>query len=240
MRALIKKIALVCRNTLIRMPKPQVHKDLLTLGTSYGQKTLDVSKAMNYIVSAGAGDDISWESELIARYKVSIALLDPTDLAKDFVKSYLHSNQYLMNRKTGSILVFLQLALWNRSGFIEMYAPQVLGDNNYSISDTQDTKSYLPSIKVECITIVELMEILNWRHLDVLKLDIEGGVYEVLKHMFDSQIYPTQILIEVDELFFVNPKNLIKARRIFSLLIKHEYICVYRRYFDFTYVYKPH
>jgi FkbM family methyltransferase len=145
-----------------------------------------------------------------------------------------------MNRKTGSNLVFLQLALWNRSGFLEMYAPKALGDNNYSISDIQGTKSYLPSKKVEGITVAELMESLHWRQLDVLKLDIEGGVYEVLKHMFGSRIFPTQILIEVDELFFVNPKNLVKARRIFSLLIKNKYICVYRRYFDFTYVYKTH
>ena len=240
MRALIEKCALVSRDFLIRMPKPQIHKDLLTLGTNYGQKTLDVTKPINYIVSAGVGDDISWESSLIGLYNVSIALLDPTDLAKNFVKSYLHSNEYIMNRKTGSKLVFLQLALWNRLGFLEMYAPKALEDNNYSISDIQGTKSYLPSKKVEGITVAQLMENLHWRQLDVLKLDIEGGVYEVLKHIFGSKIFPTQILIEVDELFFVNPKNLVKARRIFSLLIKNKYICVYRRYFDFTYVYKTH
>jgi hypothetical protein len=45
----------------------------------------------------------------------------------------------------------------------------------------------------------------NHKHIDLLKLDIEGSEVEVLNKMLDDEIYPTYLCIEFD--LFLNRKD---------------------------------
>ena len=42
------------------------------------------------------------------------------------------------------------------------------------------------------------MSMYNHKHIDLLKLDIEGSEVEVLNKMLDDEIYPTYLCIEFD------------------------------------------
>ena len=47
-------------------------------------------------------------------------------------------------------------------------------------------------------TIKNIMERFNHKHIDLLKLDIEGAEIKVLERMFDDNIYPKYLCIEFD------------------------------------------
>ena len=47
-------------------------------------------------------------------------------------------------------------------------------------------------------TIKQIMSENNHKHIDLLKLDIEGAENKVLEKMFNDNIFPTYVLIEFD------------------------------------------
>ena len=50
----------------------------------------------------------------------------------------------------------------------------------------------------ECEQLNSLMESNKHKHIDVLKMDIEGAAPPILNHMLDNKIYPNQIVAEFE------------------------------------------
>jgi hypothetical protein len=72
--------------------------------------------------------------------------------------------------------------------------------------------------------------------IDILKLDIEGSALEVLVSMFLEDIYPIQILLEIDEIHFPSFRSKFRAFKLFRILKKNGYIIVNQDSCDFTFV----
>lgn len=234
-RQMIRSIGKHLRNFAISMPDlDNSGLNVQVLGSAYGKKGIILpDKPMN-IISAGVGDDISFESELLVKGEVRICLIDPTELSAKIFKQLNGSRDFTSLESKRKNLVFLNYALWVTNGKVTLYPPKSPQSNDFSIGNLQNVDR-VNGIEFPCITIASVLAVTGWVKIDFLKLDIEGAVLEVLIDMFEQDILPDQIAIEVDELFFLSIRNLLRARAIFRLLNKKGYYCVYHHYFDFTF-----
>ena len=143
----------------------------------------DTLDAKSVVLSAGAGNDISFERDLIEQYQLNIVLMDPSPTGKICVEKTVLSPDRLK---------FLPLALTAKDGVIHMRAPQdpvegsyvATGDNG--VGDTFESES-----------IVQIMRKNNWKQIDLLKMDIEGSEYEVLDQILISHLNIRQICVEL-------------------------------------------
>ena len=76
-----------------RLPKISGGFELLTLGSSHGRKTLVVIPELHKgnVISAGVGEDISFDIEIINRFDTTNYLMDPTS------KAVNHFNDVMSN-----------------------------------------------------------------------------------------------------------------------------------------------
>ena len=233
-RVFLRKFLRFQRDILICKPRISFHCETETLGIRDGAKTIVKTGGHLRILSGGAGENISWESEMLKQKNCEIILLDPTPRSILHVKMYLESIEYRQRKQT-SRLEFFPLALWDTSDELEMFAPKDSHHNDFSIVDLQNTAQFQSGIQVQTTTVKEMLDRFSWEVIDILKIDIEGASLSVLRKMFEDYIFPKQILIEIDELFFPSIRNLNSARKVFKLLRKQGYELAYEKYFDFTF-----
>ena len=224
------------------------------MGSAYGRKfvsTQNLSKEI-FVISAGCGEDISFDIELANKFSGIVVLVDPTPKSKFHVTSVLERigvpgsraysstglqpvNSYDLSNVVHGQLKFVPKALWNTKGFISFFPPENPDGISYSIGNLQRTNSGV--IEVETSTIPELMADYQQFTIDILKLDIEGAEFEVLKHMFSCQIFPKQILVEIDEFLFPSLKNLLKGFKVLKLIRKRGYLCISKSDdFEYTFI----
>jgi FkbM family methyltransferase len=184
-------------------------------GTSYGGWTVpaDINLHQDSVVySAGVGEDISFDLELLSEYHCNILLIDPTPRAlvhfKE-IKSFYSSKTW---KFTGGIqkdykrhienltvdfskIEYIKKALWDKEESLKFYEPPNKNWVSCSLIPRMGGASYYT---VNAISIRELMSRQGDDHIDLLKLDIEGAELRVLNSMLDDSIYPTYICAEFD------------------------------------------
>ena len=147
--------------------------------------TLD---SRSVVYSFGIGDDITFDLSLIRKYRTTVEAFDPTPQAAEWLKQQTLPAEF---RYHGT-------ALADRDGFIDFYAP-IAGRKCHSTigrAAGQAASQQVPSRRL-----VTIMRELGHRHIDVLKIDIEGAEYDVLTDMLDSKIAVRQLLIEFHHRF---------------------------------------
>ena len=195
----LRNIILFLRNFYIGIPSKFLSPGLV-LGTNYGKKFL-INKEIDgsNIISAGVGRDISWDEELAKKFEVNICLIDPTPISNNYIYEKFEGKEYI-KLPNSSTVFFYNFALWKEDSIVTLYPSQEFEHNDFSIHNLQKTKN-TEIIKTQSFRVISIMKKLDWNQIDIIKLDIEGAALEVLKDMFKCNIYPKQILIEIDELF---------------------------------------
>lgn len=95
---------------------------------------------------------------------------------------------------------------------------------SFSINNWQnDYKKDTNFIKVETITVKNILNKFNINHLEMIKLDIEGAQVEVLKNMIEEKIFPNQILVEFDELNKINELAINRFLDVHQKLLTENY-----------------
>ena len=217
------------------------------LGTEYGGWNLiDFQKLNNTtIISAGCGEDISFDIEFLNTYGGKVILVDPTPrsikhLEKVFdsvgqkkTKEYIDGgNQKIESYDLKNIqpeqLIIKNYALYKKDGLtVKFFPPKNPEHVSHSISNWQkgETNSN-KSIEVETITVKKIMKEYELDELELIKLDIEGAENQVLPNLIKNKIFPNQILVEFDELHTDNLISYLKALIIISRLLFKNYILI--------------
>jgi len=215
------------------------------LGSNYGgwyflKPTNDA--ALN-VVSAGVGEDISFDVDFINSYKSKIVLIDPTPRAILHVENVLNNlgnkktvdydnnsgNQLIESYELSNIkkenLVLIKKALFDKSNqTVKFYLPKNHDHVSHSISNFQNNFSKETDyIEVPTITVDKVMELVEFKKIDLFKLDIEGAENNVIPDMLNKKIFPDQILVEFDELRTNQIKPYVCAFLIFLRLIFNNY-----------------
>jgi FkbM family methyltransferase len=231
---------------------------LISLGSKYGRKTFcevfPIDKKLQ-VISAGVGEDITFDIEFLNKYNAVIILVDPTPVAiqhfemiqkrlgLDSIDQYSpisrqSVNSYNLTRVTKDNLIMLPQALWKDQDLLYFYLPpDDSRDSSGSINSIHNFyRASEKRITVETTTIPKIYRDYNFDGIDILKLDIEGSALEVLISMFLDRIYPAQILLEIDEIHFPSFRSRYRAFKLFKILKKSGYVIVNQDSCDFTFI----
>jgi FkbM family methyltransferase len=140
------------------------------IGTEYGSSTVDLDLIPfgSTVISAGVGEDISFDLELINRKNCRIIGIDPTEKAKRYIEKNPNEKFH-----------FLQKALCASSNnLVRIYKNNNPEWVSESITPRHHSVSPMDFYEAEPITLKELLE--QYKNVSVLKLDIEGAEYDVI------------------------------------------------------------
>ena len=219
--------------------------NIIFLGTEYGGWSFvdDDSLKNCTIISAGLGEDASFDIEFASKYDARIIIVDPTPRAIKHYDEIINSlgnsskteyleggkqpiNSYnLINLKKEN-LILLKKALWNKNEKLRFFSPPNPEHVSYSIINYQNQyKENTNFIEVDAITIDKLLDQLNLKKDDIplIKLDIEGAELEFLIDCFSKGFRPRQILVEFDELNVPSRRGFERVTEINQILINNNY-----------------
>jgi FkbM family methyltransferase len=118
--------------------------------------------------SVGAGGETSFDMELIDRYGTTVRSFDPVDEYVQLAIEHAQGNDRFTAHKA---------AITTSDGPLRMQLTHDPASQSVSPAGLYDTRSY---IELPGRTLQSLMTELGDAKIDLLKLDIEGGEYEVI------------------------------------------------------------
>ena len=182
---------------------------LIRLGTDYGGWWLPETGlgADDVVVSAGAGEDISFDVEVAKRFSCRIVVLDPTPRAIahfEATKAAVAAGApapinnasaefYDADSKTLGRIAFRPWGLWRENETLKFHAPANAGSVSHSAVNLQNMDD---GFDAECVSLDELMRREDIENISVLKMDIEGAEFAVLDRLVDSSLRPKVLLVE--------------------------------------------
>ena len=219
--------------------------DIIYLGSEYGGWNLvDQNNLKNCtIISAGLGEDASFDIEFATKFNAKVIIVDPTPRAIKHYDEIINSlgnssetkyveggkqpiNSYDLSNVSKDNLVLVKKALWNKSERLKFFSPSNPDHVSYSIINYQNKyKQNTSFIEVDSITIENLLsEIkLNKNDIPLIKLDIEGAAIEFLIDCFNKGFRPRQILVEFDELHVFSKRAYKRVTKINQILVDNNY-----------------
>lgn len=183
-RKVLSKIYHSIKGSPANAPHPLLYPHRLEL---VGGKLvcLDLIPEGSTIVSGGIGNDIVFETALIAGKKTRVIGIDPTTTAEHYIQRQIQDNPDLPHKFT-----YLKKAVSHNNEPIRLF----FGNDDFMSSvssqhrDTDEKNSFL----CESVTLEELHK--QYTDISYLKLDIEGAEYAILNKT--SSLTIPQISIE--------------------------------------------
>ncbi|WP_170342715.1 FkbM family methyltransferase [Ruegeria arenilitoris] len=222
---------------------------LVTLGSDYGGWTFleDESLQGCTIVSAGLGEDASFDVEFANRYSARVVIIDPTPRAvahfgamkKRFGQvgetGYVSGGSqpveaYDLSTCSEDNLIMVDRALWCRNETLRFFLPKNPEHVSHSIVNFQnDYRQDTDHLMVQADTLQEVLDdhAIPIEEVQLLKLDIEGAEVEVLEQILADGLRPQQICVEYDELNRPGKKAFQRVDAADKALRAAGYVCVY-------------
>ena len=171
--------------------KPEVQCDKTRYGLEYGGWDVVAAgiDARSVVYSFGVGEDASFDIALIEQYGLTVHAFDPTPKSIQWVKNQGFSDRFVLHG----------YGIAAMDGVVSFNPPE----NPDHVSHTMLCKpaTAANAISVPVKRLGTIMRELGHAHIDVLKMDIEGAEYDVIKDILQSDIRPGQILIEFHHRF---------------------------------------
>jgi FkbM family methyltransferase len=202
------------------------------LGTEYGGWfiPIDLLEPSSRCYCFGAGEDISFDVELIERFGCQVFTFDPTPRAIAYVRRLMADSPEIQN------LHFHDFGAWREDTKMKFFAPRDDAHVSHSILNLQGTAD---GFEAQCYRLETIMGKLEHDTIDLVKLDIEGAEYAVIDHLIETAVRPKIICVEFDE--GPNPQDRAYIQRIrssVSALLNNGYLLTNVDYWNFTFVWK--
>jgi FkbM family methyltransferase len=184
---------------------------LLRIGSTYGGWTVPEPALTPgaTAICVGAGEDISFDVELNRR-EMRVFTLDPTPRAAKHVRQVLEGSRkgekvpinnsphehYDLSGFDPGRLTFLEVGLSNSNSVLRFWAPQDPTHVSHSAVNLQNTNDYF---EAQCLRLADLCAANAIDEIAILKMDVEGAEYMVLKDIIQSEIRPRVVCVEFDE-----------------------------------------
>jgi FkbM family methyltransferase len=248
------------KTRLIKKLKFNKIDNISYLGSNYGgwsyKNSINIKN--KFIISAGLGEDASFDIELISKHNCKVIAVDPTPRAITHYNKIIKSigkkkkveydkegggqniSSYDLTNINNNNFILIPCALYNVDNKeLKFFAPPDKNHVSYSINNWQnDYKKTSDFLKVKTISVKSILDKFNIENLEMIKLDIEGAAIEVILNMLKHKIFPKQILVEFDEL---NKINNISLNRFFDVHYKilsndYELVKTSSKFPDFLYI----
>lgn len=165
----------------------QIKKDKQWIGNSYGGFYL-TNNSINkdsIIYSIGIGEDVSFDLEIIEKYRCKVFAFDPTPKSVNWINKNVSNNNFN----------FSPIGISKEKGSRLFYLPK---DNKHVSGSLVkiSTVNKEMAVKLEFDTLKNQMIKNNHHKIDLLKMDIEGSEYDVIDFILNEKIEIDQILVE--------------------------------------------
>jgi FkbM family methyltransferase len=227
--------------------KPRV-PEIIHLGTSYGGWHIPdgILGPESICYSAGLGEDISFDVELVNRYGCRVHFFDPTPRAQNhfdgLIEAVRHHKKYPVNHnrrqhyriRSSQVdkLLFHPFGLYNKDERMKFYAPKDPAHVSHSILNVQNTTIYFEG---QCMKLRSIMKLFGHEHIDLLKIDIEGAETDVLENMVSEGVKPKIICVEFDEARLT--ENCERTEQVIMKLRRYGYMAIYQAEWTYTFLY---
>jgi FkbM family methyltransferase len=233
----------------IQETKTAEEYNLVNLGTEYGGWTFvdEPDLENSIIISAGLGEDASFDVEFASTYNSKVIVVDPTPRAVHHFESiqdrigeqkkspYSETGKervgaYDLSNIDEQQLYLVEKALWNKNAELEFYEPESESHVSHSLINwKQNYSNNTEYIQVQADTVFSILDSLdiNKSEVNLIKLDIEGAEIEVILQMMEENFYPRQILVEFDELHDPSDKAFKRIDQAHGMLLANGYELIY-------------
>ena len=151
------------------------------------------------VYSFGIGEDVSFDLDFYKKFNYNIFCFDPTPKSIDWIKK-----QELLNS-----ISFFEYGISNKNDSVDFFLPKNPDHASGSILHQQNVNTD-NKVTVQMNRLKNIATELGHKHIDIIKLDIEGAEYEVLNDIVNSKLSINQILVEFHDRFFENGRNMSK------------------------------
>ncbi len=141
------------------------------------------------IYSIGVGSNIDFDLELINSFEVAVHAFDPTP----------RSIEWVANQQLPKHFIFHPIGLSSENGHTNFFPPSKTSSTHFSPVDRYGNSNNV--IKAPVKNLDTIASELNHEKIDLLKMDIEGGEYRVIKALPQTKIIINQILIEFHHMY---------------------------------------
>lgn len=166
----------------------EVSVDKVELGTGGGAWTLSIAgiDGNSVVYSFGAGTNISFDLDLHQRTGAQVHVFDPTP----------RSIEWIQSQPLPAGVVFHPFGIGAVDGEITFYPPRRETSSHFSPVKRYGDRQYGKAIKAPVFTLGSIMDKLGHDHVDLVKLDIEGGEFDVIGDLANPAVGAAQALIE--------------------------------------------
>lgn len=186
--------------------------NLVSFGTSYGKWTVPKSliDENSSCILAGAGDDISFDLELLHNYRCKIVICDPTPKSKNLIDNFFRKGSYEFtdfigqNKKLyfeketlNEKLMFVNEGIYGKSDMMEFFFPKIENHASLSILPNITSVNNNKSAKFKVTSLEDLIMINKIENISLIKLDIEGAEYNVIEN-FNFKTIPELNIICIE------------------------------------------
>lgn len=190
------KVKYLFINFFLRIKLIGKNFEITWLGDSYGGFYVELSKLndKSIVYSFGVGTDISFDIDLINFKKMMVYGFDPTPKSINWI-----------SKKNIENFTFFSYGIGNKDETAKMYLPK---NKNYVSGSILKNKNLSRNyIKIKLKTLDSIMRYLDHKHINLLKLDIEGAEFNVLEDILEKNISIDQIIVEFHDRFFKNGRE---------------------------------
>jgi FkbM family methyltransferase len=140
--------------------------------------------ARSVVYDVGVGEDLSFAESLVRRYGLRVWAFDPTPKSVRWFAGRAHSPE----------IVFRPWGIAAVDGKATLHFPDRTGDVSGSLVNDRTHRGVTVLVQVK--RVASLMAAFGHSKVDILKLDIEGAEYPVLRDILESRLHIDQILVE--------------------------------------------
>lgn len=134
------------------------------------------------VYSGGVGRDITFEHGLVREFGCSVVLFDPSPTGLETMA--LPENQIPQFQHH-------PVALAGECGTLRFAPPREEKEGSWFMQEGNTA-----TIEVPCVDLATLMERCGHKHIDLLKIDVEGAEYEILDDLLSRRLPVRQVLVE--------------------------------------------
>lgn len=212
---------------------------IVRLGSNYGgwwipRNALGGDYRNPVLISVGLGHDVSFDQKFLEGNGFLIGL-DPLASSIRFAERELGD----YHRKH-----LLQMGLWKTDGEIAFFPPKKEGHDSWSITEPGNASDQMEKFKVTTLSslIHKFLEISESDYL-ILKLDIEGAEFEVLRSDGLGLMRPNYLAVEIDYLsklsffsFGLRIQRVVQVRKLLHQLRNLGYELIHTEHYNFFWI----
>ncbi len=144
---------------------------------------------------------------------VHVYAFDPTPKSVEWINNHTLPKEFS----------FLPYGIADYDGYADFNPPENPSHISYTILDRPSTNDN--SIRARVFTLSTIMNMLGHSNIDVIKMDIEGAEYSVLKNILESELNISQILVEFHHRF--DNVGVSETKKAISMLRSKDYKIFY-------------